>query len=196
MERLALQEHVLTPSASVFSSELPRALRLDAEQLRELWALHPKHPPVVRVGGREVEAPRWHRAFGHAYAHAGFVAEPTPLPGLLAPLLAWARGAVDARLNGLLVNWYDGALEHRIAPHKDTPEGSVPGCPIVTVSFGATRAFQMIVRKRRVELEVRDGSVVVIPYETNLRFAHAVPHRAGDTGRRVSVTLRGFTGGG
>ena len=39
---------------------------------------------------------------------------------------------------------------------------------------------------------VETGDVIVIPDETNRRFAHAVPHREGDAGRRVSVTLRGF----
>ena len=96
------------------------------------------------------------------------------------------------RINGVLVNWYDGELEHRISQHKDSPIGRIAGCPIVTVSFGASRGFQMVVRKQRVTFEVGDGDVIVIPDETNRRFAHAVPHREGDTGRRVSVTLRGF----
>jgi len=192
MDAARFSEHALTAACSFFSSMLPEELVLGGPAFEQLWELHPAEQPTVRFGDELRTAPRWHQAFGRSYTFSGFDARPAPLPAVLEPTLAWARSVIDSRLNGLLVNWYDGARAHRIAPHRDAPEGLVPDCPIVTVSFGAPRLFQMIVRKRRHDLELVDGSVVVIPAETNLRFAHAVPHRDGDTGRRVSVTMRGY----
>ena len=79
----------------------------------------------------------------------------------LAPLLAWLRHAVDARLNGVLVNWYDLSLDHYIGRHKDSPVGLVEGAPIVTVSYGISRTFVLERRSKRLELELGDGTVVI-----------------------------------
>ena len=138
-------------------------------------------------------APRWHQAFGSDYEFAGAVSRALPVPPILQPLLGWTRLAIDPRTNGILVNWYDGALEHRIARHRDSPIQRVPDSPIVTVSLGAERTFQMFVGKVPVPFRVGDGDVVVIPDATNRRCAHAVPHLPGDVGRRISITLRSFT---
>jgi hypothetical protein len=38
--------------------------------------------------------------------------------------------------------------------------------------------------------------VFVLPYDTNQAWTHEVPHSAPIGGRRISVTLRAFGGGG
>jgi alkylated DNA repair dioxygenase AlkB len=189
-------EHQLEPDIPVFTGRLPPDLLPDSVGFESLWALHPPTQPEVLIDGTLQRAPRWHRAFGHDYQFSGAVVRATVVPQVLQPVLSWARSMIDARLNGILVNWYDGRFRHRIAPHKDSPVGRVAGCPIVTVSFGAERTFQMFVRKRPVAFRVGDGAIVVIPDATNRRFAHSVPHLPGDEGRRISVTLRGFVADG
>lgn len=137
-------------------------------------------------------APRWHQAFGKDYEFAGAVSRATSVPPILQPMLAWVQDAIEPRTNGILVNWYDAQWQHHISQHKDSPIDRVPGAPIVTVSLGAARTFQMFVRRRPVPFRVGDGDVIVIPDETNRHHAHSVPHRDGDHGRRISVTLRSF----
>jgi len=188
----SLTAHELAPGIHVFTGRLPVELVLDAEQFRTLWDMHPEEYPLARFESGVFQVPRWHQAYGRDYEFSGFVSEALPIPRILGPLVDWTRRTVDQRINGVLVNWYDGALAHRISQHKDSPIGRIPGCPIVTVSFGAQRGFQMIVRKKPVTFEVGNGDVIVVPDATNRRFAHAVPHRAHDLGRRISVTLRGF----
>ena len=114
----------------------------------------------------------------------------------LAPLLAWAREAVDARLNGLLVNWYDGRLGHYIGRHRDSTARLLLGSPIVTISLGQARVFRMRPWRAKGyrDFHAGDGTVFVMPYATNLAWTHEVTHRAVDTGRRISVTLRAFEG--
>lgn len=186
------QAHDLGTGHLVYTGALPRELLVAGERFEALWSMHPADPPVVAFGAKRVVAPRWHQAFGRDYEFAGFTSHATPVPPILAPLLAWTRAAIDERINGVLVNWYDGEREHRIAQHRDSPIGRIPGCPIVTISLGATRTFLMHVKKRELPFVVKDGAVIVIPDATNKKHAHSVPHRPGDTGRRISVTLRGF----
>jgi alkylated DNA repair dioxygenase AlkB len=116
----------------------------------------------------------------------------------MTPFLSWAREAVDARLNGLLFNWYDAERAHYIGKHRDSTKNMIEGAPIVTISLGASRLFRLRPWRKPgiVDLEADHGAVIVIPYATNLEWTHEVPHRAADHGRRISITLRGFTAGG
>lgn len=182
----------LAEGRCVYLGRLPEDLVLRGARFDELWAMHPPELPKVVLRGEHLLTPRWHQAFGRDYEFAGAVAQAAPVPTILEPMLAWTRANVDERINGILVNWYDAAFEHRIAPHKDSPIGRIPDCPIVTVSLGAARTFQMFVGKRPVGFRVAHGDVIVIPDSTNRRHGHSVPHLQGDVGRRISVTLRGF----
>ena len=189
----SFRRHELADGLFVLTGSLPEALRLPRERFEEFWAMHPPKSPEVVLRGERMLAPRWHQAYGRDYEFAGAVSQALPVPPILQPMLDWTQRTVDARTNGILVNWYDAALEHRIAQHRDSPIQRVPDSPIVTISLGAERTFQMFVGKRPVPFRVGDGDVVVIPDATNRRFGHSVPHLPGDTGRRISVTLRSFT---
>jgi alkylated DNA repair dioxygenase AlkB len=179
------------------AGRLPEQLEREAAaRFGELWELHPAQFYEMKqpFTGTSVPVPRWQQAYGRDYRYSGNVNRALPIPELLQPFLAWARAAIDARLNGLLVNWYDAALAHRIGAHRDSIAGLVEGAPIVTVSIGAGRAFRLWPAKGKgfVDFEAVHGSVFVLPWETNRTVKHGVPHRAGDSGRRISVTARAF----
>jgi alkylated DNA repair dioxygenase AlkB len=192
-------EHRIVERFSVFATRLPEGLRLEARaRFGELWALHPEHFHAIAqpFTGKTIPLPRWQQAYGRDYRYGGGVNLALPLPPILVPYLAWARQQFDTRLNGLLLNWYDADLRHRIGPHRDSIVGLVEGSPIVTVSLGATRRFRLLPKgKAFADFPAADGAVFVLPWETNLNVKHAVPHRAGDMGRRISITMRAFEKG-
>ena len=131
------------------------------------------------------------------------------MPAILSPFLDWARIAVDPGLNGLLLNWYaatgysigagriSGGGDY-IGPHRDSRNGLILESPIVTISLGGTRAFRLRKfddRKRAFDIPVSNGTVIVLPFATNLAYTHEVPRPRsshGETGRRISITLRAF----
>jgi alkylated DNA repair dioxygenase AlkB len=143
-----------------------------------------------------VRTPRWQQAFGRDYHYTGQVNSAIPVSPILEPLLAWASGAIDARLNGILVNWYDGQKGHYIGAHRDSTIKMIEGVPIVTISLGEERAFRLRPWKGTgfIDIPVRNGTVIVMPHITNKHWTHEVPHSHNRTGRRISVTLRGFVG--
>jgi alkylated DNA repair dioxygenase AlkB len=120
------------------------------------------------------------------------------VPAILEPYLAWARATLNARLNGLLLNWYDARLAHRIGAHRDSTAGLVEGSAIVTISLGAARVFRLWPAQKppadrgHVDFAATHAAVFVLPWDTNKAVKHGVPHRASDTGRRISITLRAF----
>ena len=72
----------------------------------------------------------------------------------------------------------------------------------MTISLGEQRLFRMTREENRgrkrivvqkVEIPVEQGSIVVLPWSTNLAWKHSVPHFARFRGRRISITLRAFS---
>ena len=173
---------------------LPDEIRLDKNNVGKLWQLHPEDFHEIQIHGRLVKTPRWQQAFGADYHYTGRTNKALPVPGILKPIHAWCKSHIDDRLNGLLVNWYDGKLGHYIGKHRDSTKNMCVGAPIVTISFGEERTFRVRRWKatERHDYQAVDGSIFVMGYETNLAWTHEVPKSTKYKGRRVSVTLRAF----
>ncbi len=172
----------------------PLLSRLDFEAI---WQLHPTEFHVIKMRGRLVKTPRWQQAYGVDYHYSGQVNRGAPIPALLHPFLNWSRENIDGRLNGLLLNWYDGRLNHYIGRHRDSVENMVPGAPIVTMSFGEERVFRLRpwpakLKGKPIDFPARNGTVFIMPGETNRCYTHEVPASRRLTGRRISITLRAF----
>ena len=187
--------HDLGDGLRFWAGRVPDELRWDAAAFEAAWALHPDVRPSIHLHGRPVQLPRWQRAYGRDYRFSGQTSPAAPVPALLEPLLAWTRTVVHPALNGLLLNWYEGP-GHYIGPHNDSTVGMAEGAPIVTVSFGEERKFRLS-RGKSEAREVKDfpapdGTVFVLPRDTNAAWKHSVPKSARYTGRRISVTVRGF----
>ncbi|AGC43334.1 oxidoreductase, 2OG-Fe(II) oxygenase family protein [Myxococcus stipitatus DSM 14675] len=184
----------LGDACEVVVGQLPRELVPDAEGFQALWELHPSEFHEIMIHGRQVPTPRWQQAYGADYHYTGRVNRALPLVAPMEAWLAWARETFDVRLNGLLLNWYDGTVGHYIGKHRDSDVHRVEGSPIVTLSFGEDRAFRM--RPWRGEgftdIPAVNGGVIVISWTTNRAFTHEVPASARARGRRISVTLRAF----
>lgn len=189
-----LTRHDLDGTHHLYSGAVGKAVVPSEDDLSAWWDLHPREFPELTMHGRVVKAPRWQQAYGKSYRFSGRVNEALPIPPLVEPLLEWTRREVDTRLSGVLLNWYDAALKHYIGPHRDKTSDLVGGAPIVMISLGAERVFRVRTwRGARVhDFSVRHGTVLVMPYATNLAFTHEVQHRARDRGRRISVTVRAF----
>lgn len=167
-----------------------------------LWARRPDAKTQALIHGRWVDMPRLQQAFGVDYVFSGQTS--TGAPFSAAPEVDEVRarlcrpdvgGSSADRFNGALVNFYaDGS--HCIGAHSDTIKWLVPGEPIITVSWGATRAFQLFPRPGapggavRLRLELRDGDVLAMGGTCQLTHKHAVPRTKRRVGPRISLTFR------
>ena len=143
--------------------QVPETLlsKLDFEAVLQL---HPTEFHMIKMRGRLVRTPRWQQAYGVDYHYSGQVNRGAPIPALLLPFLNWSRKNIDDRLNGLLLNWYDGRLNHYIGRHRDSVENMVPGAPIVTMSFGEERVFRLRpwpakLKGKPIDFPARNGTV-------------------------------------
>lgn len=188
------EAHDLDEMHRFFVGRLPEGLRTGPAEFESLWAIHPEEYHVIQMHGRPVEAPRWQQAYGRSYRYTGRTNEALPVSPGLEPALAWGREAIDGRLNGLLLSWYDGSLGHYIGPHHDSTKDLVAGAPIVTVALGEAKIFRLSdpPSKGRRDFAASDGTAFVMPFDTNLAWKHAVPRSTRHKGRRISITLRAF----
>lgn len=186
------------PADVVYTGRLPAVLLAAAVEgsppFEELWALHPPDFHLIKMHGRPVRTPRWQQAYGADYRYTGSVNAGLPIPPALAPFVAWAQQALDARLSGVLCNWYDGQRGHYIGAHRDSTADLIPGSDIVTLSLGAARVFRLRPYRGQgfVDIPLPGGAVLLLPWAVNQRFTHEVPAPRGATGRRLSITLRAF----
>jgi alkylated DNA repair dioxygenase AlkB len=188
------ESHLLDERHHFFEGRLPNELRPDAARFETLWNLHPDDYHVIKIHGRLVKTPRWQQAYGADYHYTGRTNVALPMTPELEPVLKWGRSTIHPGLNGLLLNWYDGNLGHYIGPHHDSNTNMVDEAPIVTISLGEVRIFRLSHPKTKAtrDFVARDGTVFVMPYDTNRVWKHAVPRFARYEGRRISITLRAF----
>jgi alkylated DNA repair dioxygenase AlkB len=154
------------------------------------WERH-----ALRIYGRAVPMPRLIAMFGpHGYRYSGVDHPPCALP----PRVAGIRGVVEAltgrRFNSVLLNLYrdgaDGVGWHR---DSDYDHGGQPD--IASVSFGATRRFQLRdAGGVRADIDLDAGSVLVMTGDAVSRWWHRVPKTAHAVGARVNLTFRHMVG--
>ena len=193
------ENHSLSGGLTFRSGTLPEKFVWSQAQFEQQWTQHPLERHLVKMIGKLIQVPRWQQAFGATYNYTGSRNNALPIPRSLMPLLDWSQRTIDSRLNGLLLNWYEGSEDY-IGPHHDSTTGLVTGSPIVTISFGEQRTFRLTRWEGRKRDDHQDfpashGNVFVVGWDLNKVWKHEVLKRTAYTGRRISVTLRAFSHG-
>jgi alkylated DNA repair dioxygenase AlkB len=185
--------HRLEDQYKIYIGSFPDVTLSDAE-FELLWAERPQKAQEVMIHGKLKPIPRRQCAYEKPYRFSGITIQPEPVtPEVLKRLLVWSK-RFDERLNGLLVNFYDATLHEYIGAHNDSTSDMAEGAPIVTISLGAERVFRIFTNEKKPfkDLPVGNGTVIVLPFDTNKHFKHGVPHFERFDGRRISVTVRAF----
>ncbi|MEM1325131.1 MAG: alpha-ketoglutarate-dependent dioxygenase AlkB [Bacteroidota bacterium] len=169
--------------------------QLNEQDFDSLWNEHPQEFHNIVIHGKKIKTPRWQQAYGKNYEYTGSRNNALPLNKVHQKYIDWCQKNIDKRLNGLLINWYEGRQQHYIGKHRDSIKGLMVGSPIVTISHGEERIFRMRPYKGNgfQDFEVQHGDVLVIPWETNQNYTHEVPSFKKYQNKRISVTLRAYT---
>jgi len=186
--------------------KLPAALMPSEEERAELWASQPVSRETFQMYGRSVAVPRLIRLYSqHALtvSVAGGTFEAVQLerghPKFLERLLV---GVPTCGYNAVVANWYEDGSQH-IGWHGDKePQIDADSAPIVSVSIGAERRFQVRHEGSRnyvfTEL-LTDGDCVVMGGPNfHHKFKHRVPKmlakKDGPVAARINLTVRKYIG--
>jgi len=108
--------------------------------------------------------------------------------------------ATGAPFNRAGLNLYRDGRDS-VAPHNDHLYEIVAGYPIALISLGATRLMTIRSktkppldsardRRRLLDLDLEEGSLLLMSYETQFHYDHGVPKTRASVGPRISVALR------
>ncbi|MDX2029656.1 MAG: alpha-ketoglutarate-dependent dioxygenase AlkB [Blastocatellia bacterium] len=150
----------------------------------------------IRIYGRRYAEPRltaWHGDEGKSYSYSGIVLQPRPWTPLLAGIRERVDAAAGAPFNSVLLNLYRDGRDSNGWHQDNEPElGENP--VIASVSFGATRRFQLRHKVRRelprIDLDLEDGSLLLMAGATQHFWQHQIPKTARPVGARINLTFR------
>jgi alkylated DNA repair dioxygenase AlkB len=134
---------------------------------------------------REVDVPR---LIGHFRLDA-------PSGSLPAAITDASRRLIDELgmpFNSVGLNLYRDGRDS-VAPHNDHLDEIREGFPIALVSLGATRSMTIRAKaapRSVIRVDLEPGSLLVMGYETQLHYTHAVPKTAARVGERISLAFR------
>ena len=141
-----------------------------------------------RMYDREVDVPRLTAHFHLA------LDEPAP-SDRPASLSAAARRVIDKTgvpFNSVGLNLYRDGRDS-VAPHNDHLYDIQKGFPIALLSLGATRRMTIRTKaapRRSTHVDLEPGSLLVMDYDTQLHYPHAVPKTTIIVGERISLAFR------
>lgn len=167
--------------------------------MRALVGELPLAPEALVIFGKDVLTPRlvsFHGEPHAAYGYSGKRFLPRPWTPGLEQIREVVHDATGVRFDCVLVNHYrDG--HDAMGWHADDEPELGPDAPrdvlIASVSLGAPRRFVLRHRRRtteRRELELGEGSLLVMGGTTQHRWQHAVPRTAKPVGPRMNLTFR------
>jgi len=116
-------------------------------------------------------------------------------PNLPAPLAAATdrvANATGAPFNSVGLNYYRNGRDS-VAPHNDHLYEIIAPYPIALISLGATRLMTIRTKsrpRRNLDIDLEDGSLLLMSYETQLHYDHGVPKTRTPVGSRISIAIR------
>jgi alkylated DNA repair dioxygenase AlkB len=133
---------------------------------------------------REVDVPR---LIGH------FRLDPPPAaPAAILQASELVAGRLNVPFNSVGLNLYRDGRDS-VAPHNDHLSELRRGFPIALVSLGAARKMTIRAKgkpARVIHVDLEPGSLLVMDYETQLHYTHAVPKTTAPVRERISLAFR------
>ena len=166
------------------SNHFFRALREKVEWKQESMNMYGRQLPFPRLIA-------WYGDDQKPYSFSGVTLDPSPwLPELL-ELKERLEPVAKVSFNRVLLNLYRDGRDS-VGWHTDAepPLGKNP--VIASISFGATRKFQLrhMQTKEKVELELTHGSLLIMRGEMQHFWQHQVPKTSRPVGERINLTFR------
>ncbi len=194
--QFARAEHLALPEGELVY--FPQAFTALQAQRSLEHCLHelPWRQDRIRIAGRSILVPRLQNWFGDPgahYSYSGIALAPLPWTLTLLEIKAQVETLCNAHFNSVLANHYrDG--QDSVSWHSDD-EPELGGFPVIaSVSFGASRRFELRHRHKRsqptLRLTLDHGSVLVMRGTTQTFWMHQVPKEKGVHAPRINLTFR------
>jgi alkylated DNA repair dioxygenase AlkB len=134
---------------------------------------------------REVDVPR-------LLAHYRLDPPPDATPAPIIDAAARVTERLAIPFNSVGLNLYRDGRDS-VAPHNDHLDELRKGFPIALLSLGATRRMTIRAKvppRSTINIDLEPGSLLVMDYDTQLHYTHAIPKTRESVGERISLAFR------
>ena len=150
----------------------------------------------IKIFGKEVNLPRltaWYGDEGKSYNYSGITMNPNSWTPELLAIKEKIEKVIAIDFNSVLGNLYRDGKDY-VSWHSDD-EKELGNNPIITsVSFGATRQFQLRHKSNKdldtVEITLTHGSLLIMKGATQHFWKHQVPKTSKVLKERINLTFR------
>ena len=148
----------------------------------------------MKIYGKTVKFPRltaWYGDNDKPYTFSGITLTPENWTKELVAIKELVEERCQTVFNSVLLNLYrDGS--DSISWHTDAEKELGEHPVIVSVSFGATRKFQLRHKetKERIDIELQHGSVLIMQGALQHYWQHQIPKTKKQVGKRINLTFR------
>lgn len=150
----------------------------------------------LKIYGKEIAEPRltaWYGDADKSYTYSGITRHPLPWTPALLQIKERIEVVAQTCFNSVLLNRYRDGRDS-IGWHQDNEPELGQNPVIASVSFGATRRFQLRHKRRkdvpRVDLNLTHGSLLIMRGPTQHCWIHQLPKTAQPVGQRINLTFR------
>jgi alkylated DNA repair dioxygenase AlkB len=144
------------------------------------------------IYGRTMPMPRLIAMYGPVgYRYSGVVHPPRPLSPRLDTIRRRVEEVTGRAFNSVLANLYRDGRDS-VGWHRDSDYAHGGQPDIASVSFGATRRFELRdqTARTRTAVDLGSGSLLLITGDAVARWWHRVPKTTDPVGPRVNLTFR------
>jgi alkylated DNA repair dioxygenase AlkB len=148
----------------------------------------------MNMYGKKIDFPRltsWYGENDKPYSFSGITLQPNPWTDDMLKIKEKIERLSTVCFNSVLLNLYRNGNDS-ISWHTDAEKELGFNPVIASVNFGATRKFQLrhIKTKKKLELELSHGSVLIMQGELQHFWQHQVPKTSKPANERINLTFR------
>lgn len=170
-----------------------KKLKVDKEKSDILWSMKPDERHTLFIYGRECKESRYSKSYGKSYEYSGRTSKAEKMPEIFEPYLNFFSEKYNCNFNMVLMNWYENG-SHKIGMHSDDEKQITKGTPVITISCGATRKFNIYSKdgEEKITIPFEDNQVIVMGGNFQKYYKHGIPEEKKILDKRLSITLRDF----
>jgi alkylated DNA repair dioxygenase AlkB len=148
----------------------------------------------IRMFGKQLPIPRLNAWYGDAdksYTYSGIHLQPHPWNEDLLFIKERIEKETERKFTSVLLNLYRSGHDSMGWHADDEPELG-PNPSIASVSFGASRMFQLrhVTKKLRANIPLDNGSLLVMQGTTQHHWQHQIPKTSKAIYSRINLTFR------
>lgn len=148
----------------------------------------------MNMYGKKVDFPRltsWYGDNDKPYSFSGMTLQPNNWTDDLLFIKSKIEPEANVKFNSVLLNLYRNGNDS-ISWHTDAEKELGKNPIIASVNFGASRVFQLrhIQTKEKIDLELTDGSLLIMKGEVQHFWQHQVPKTSKTVGEKINLTFR------